>query len=201
MEPISCEWCHVKFKPRAKSTRFCSRSCLSKWNWSINRKKMVEASSSALIEARKSPKLKAWQHDPRNPLYDPKVKAKAAMTQRAKGYAHLNGGNGTNTPLPVQALILALGEGWVLEHPVATGGRTKTRPTCYKIDIAHPLLMIAIEVDGEGHHSQNVKQADGRKDQWLTENGWRVMRFTNKQVNRDLKTCVDSIVALVASTT
>jgi hypothetical protein len=162
---------------------------------------MTAIASSALTEARKSPKLQAWQHDPRNPLYDPKVKAKAAATQRAKGYAHLNGGNGMSAPLPVQALILALGDGWVLEHPVATGVRTKSRPTCYKIDIAHPLLMIAVEVDGEGHHSQNVKQADGRKDQWLVENGWRVIRFTNKQVNRDLKACVDSVVALVASTT
>jgi very-short-patch-repair endonuclease len=67
------------------------------------------------------------------------------------------------------------------------------------IDIAIPEIKLAIEVDGESHkgmfgQSKEEKQTDDKlKDQQLQFLGWKVIRFTNKEVKNNLDKCVKII--------
>jgi very-short-patch-repair endonuclease len=77
-------------------------------------------------------------------------------------------------------LLERLGDGWVSQWVVITGGAKNGLPNHYKIDLANPQAMIAIEVDGKSHDHR--KEQDARKDAFLRDKGWNVVRFTNQEV-------------------
>jgi len=90
------------------------------------------------------------------------------------------GGNGQLLPLPQLALLNALGEGWESEYPVATKmGRHSGYPSCYKLDLANPILMIGIEIDGYSHTTIDRKNQDRKKTDLLVSLGWSVYRLSN----------------------
>jgi len=69
------------------------------------------------------------------------------------------------------------------------GEYIKTQVPCgkYRIDIALPAYHIAIECDGEPYHSTRLQKAhDRRKNAYLRENGWKVLRFPGKRIYKDL---------------
>jgi len=56
----------------------------------------------------------------------------------------------------------------------------------YRIDLALPEKMIAIECDGkEWHSSEEQKARDAEKDRFLRANGWQVVRFTGSEIYRN----------------
>jgi len=56
----------------------------------------------------------------------------------------------------------------------------------YRIDLALPEQMIAIECDGKEWHSSDVQiERDAKRDEFLRKNGWRVIRFYGKEIYRD----------------
>jgi hypothetical protein len=91
------------------------------------------------------------------------------------------GGNGRDLPLPVLYLLHALGPDWRHEYAVSLGKRKPGFPTHYKLDIAHPVRMIAIEVDGQSHNGKR-RLLDKKKDTMMVSLGWRVLRFSNKEI-------------------
>jgi len=96
------------------------------------------------------------------------------------GYIPVRGGNGAG-PSPTELSVQAkLGAGWLIGHSIPTG----FVPHHYKIDVANPDLMIAIELDGSSHMASGRQQADARKDQRLQELGWTVVRLRNKDALR-----------------
>jgi len=144
-------------------------------------------------------KLKNYQYSNRNPIYKPEVRRKAEMALRLRGYKELHGGNGQPIPLPQQILAAVLG--WQTEYPVPVSScKMANHPTCYKIDIADPILKIGIEVDGESHRALRVKQADRKKDIYLASQGWRILRFRNKKVLQQLDTVLQEITLAIQST-
>jgi very-short-patch-repair endonuclease len=69
----------------------------------------------------------------------------------------------------------------------------------YRIDLALYLAdkMIAIECDGKEFHSTPAqKRHDRKKDAHLRKNGWEVVRFTGRQINRNLPSTVAKIKEL-----
>jgi very-short-patch-repair endonuclease len=57
----------------------------------------------------------------------------------------------------------------------------------YRIDLALLGPRIAIECDGKAYHSApQAKARDRRKDKYLKENGWQVLRFSGRQITSDL---------------
>ena len=65
----------------------------------------------------------------------------------------------------------------------------------YVADFACRSAWLIIEVDGEQHsHSSN----DLVRDSWLRSQGWKVMRFTNMQIQWDLNECCNSIELVMA---
>ncbi|MFD5851100.1 endonuclease domain-containing protein [Cytobacillus pseudoceanisediminis] len=72
---------------------------------------------------------------------------------------------------------------------VSNGYVVRTQVPCgrYSIDLAIPSFKLAIECDGKAYHSSPEQKAhDKRKNAFLRKNGWRVLRFSGRQINREL---------------
>lgn len=64
----------------------------------------------------------------------------------------------------------------------------------YRIDLAFPNSMLAIECDGKAYHSTPEQKAhDRKKDRYLRSKGWTVLRFTGSRIYRDLPNVVNKI--------
>ncbi len=59
--------------------------------------------------------------------------------------------------------------------------------------VAHSCKLI-VEVDGESHDFEERLRHDERRDRWLASRGYRVLRFTNDDVMRNLEGVVSSIL-------
>lgn len=65
----------------------------------------------------------------------------------------------------------------------------------FLIDIAFPTLKIAVECDGEYWHSlPRNKHVDKQKQIHCDKHGWQLLRFTDKQINRNLDDCINIIL-------
>ena len=139
-------------------------------------------------------KLDAHLHGPGNPFRNPEIQARGTAAARSLGYGHLNGGNGR--PPTVAQKLLADRLGWPVEVIVRTG-RSSPWPKFYALDVAHGGLMVAVECDGNSHLSRAVRERDARKDGFLTELGWIVLRFPNQQILVE----TDTVLNVIRSTT
>lgn len=87
---------------------------------------------------------------------------------------------------PHQILWRAVVKTWGVrakyEYPNAVPGKK------YRIDIAFPDIKLAIEFDGWEFHGKYKEgfQKDRDRQNHLTKNGWRILRFYYQQVNKDL---------------
>lgn len=147
--------------------------------------KDIKAGEFVQLES-SAPRSKPYNHRYKHGL-EGKQKLRDCITPRASGLGNsknsnfkVRGGNGKGLTIPQKILLEALGPAWQAEFVVPTGGRIiGERPTCYKIDIAHPGCKIAIEVDGQSHRGVR-KEADERKQAFLESKGWKVYRFKNQ---------------------
>jgi very-short-patch-repair endonuclease len=53
------------------------------------------------------------------------------------------------------------------------------------VDFCCPERKYVIEIDGDSHASQ--VEYDQTRTEWLARHGWRVLRFTNREVERNLE--------------
>lgn len=64
----------------------------------------------------------------------------------------------------------------------------------YRIDLALMGLRIVIECDGKDYHSSPDQKAhDRRKNAYLRRKGWKVIRFSGRQINQDLRKVLQRI--------
>lgn len=188
--------------PTAKRARYCCRSCAQKAN-AMNRNPELEMERRRKISKR----MKVVRTEIPNPMSRPEVRKKLSETMRAIGHKPpILGGNGRAMPIPVADLLLELNRGlatpaWHPEHvfPCGHGHRELGVPPHYKIDIANPVTMVAVEVDGPSHKSLRVQDADDRKNSFLRDRGWIVLRFTNAEVLRNTE-AVAEMIRLASST-
>lgn len=111
-----------------------------------------------------------------------------------RGSITVRGGNGRGMTLAQSVLLEALGDGWSAEYVVKTGMRQGSGyPTSYKVDIANPERMIAVEVDGRTHHNPQQKQRDKKKQALLESLGWTVLRFSNRACIQSTQQCVQAV--------
>src|SRR6185312_8591498 len=62
--------------------------------------------------------------------------------------------------------------------------------------VAHSRKLV-LEVDGESHDFEPRVRQDGVRDRWLKSRGYRVLRFTNDDVLKNLEGAVLSIAEAV----
>lgn len=70
----------------------------------------------------------------------------------------------------------------------------------YEVDCAYPELKVAIELDGFGFHADRVAfQRDRTKQNLLTLQGWRILRFTRRDVLLHPDTVAAAILTALAA--
>lgn len=70
----------------------------------------------------------------------------------------------------------------------------------YTLDFYCPAAKLAIEVDGISHQTEEAKQYDAARDDWLEAQGIRVLRFACSQVSNETQKILNQIdQALVES--
>jgi very-short-patch-repair endonuclease len=65
-----------------------------------------------------------------------------------------------------------------VQYPVVVNGRR------YRLDLAYPALLVAVEYDGQEHRSQARARRDLLREADLSEAGWRILRFDGGVVMR-----------------
>ena len=63
----------------------------------------------------------------------------------------------------------------------------------YIADFACPKARLVVEVDGDTHSTDEQIAHDCRREQYLREHGWRILRVRNEEVYRDLDVVMDAI--------
>lgn len=134
----------------------------------------------------------------KNPMRNPESKAKMKTTLRAMQWKPpVQGGNGK--PPSVPQMLLASALGWQMEVAVPTRQpRGSGYPTSYKLDIGNRDLRVGVEVDGASHCSLERQAQDRKKEDLLRSLGWKVLRFTNKDVTRNLSACVREVLSSIS---
>ncbi|MGD0867040.1 MAG: DUF559 domain-containing protein [Rhizomicrobium sp.] len=66
----------------------------------------------------------------------------------------------------------------------------------YIADFACALERIVIEVDGATHSSDEEQEYDRRRDAYMQSRGWRVIRFTNTEIYKNLNDVLDALYRL-----
>ena len=69
----------------------------------------------------------------------------------------------------------------------------------YFIDFAFVDEKLAVEIDGSQHLEESRKKKDEEKDDVLSNNGWRVIRFTAKDVMSNSKLVIQELCKMLNS--
>ncbi|RYY40247.1 MAG: endonuclease domain-containing protein [Chitinophagaceae bacterium] len=67
----------------------------------------------------------------------------------------------------------------------------------YIVDFVSLSQKLVIEVDGGYHRSASQQAADAERDQELRSKGFRILRFTNEQVMKEINSVVAAIAAAI----
>jgi len=173
------------FRSSGGTRIYCSRECSKEYCRRI----------SSITMAKTNRKYASERMKKNNPSRRADVKAKISTTKKGKPFPTKRGGNGRGMTVPQMMLMKELSPYHPeAEYVVKTAGILKY-PPAYKVDVALPNRMIAVEVDGNSHHSLKVKEADERKTSVLEQKGWKVLRFTNQQILENLDACVEKILS------
>jgi very-short-patch-repair endonuclease len=63
----------------------------------------------------------------------------------------------------------------------------------YVVDFLCPAKRLVIEIDGGHHNDDQTAVRDLERQRWLENEGYRVIRFWNSEVSRDLKAVLEQI--------
>jgi len=187
-----CHWCGTSFVTRryGRIPTCCSYRCAAHRRWS-DPAFHARASEWATQKSVRQRTVSAARMHLLN--RDPSIRIRMAATMRGRSFSGDRGGNGQRTR---EQLLLASALGWPMEFAIPTGN---PRWPCAIVDIAHPALLLAIEVDGQSHHTAKQRNRDKRKSQMLMELGWAVLRFWNSEITRDLDRVIDAIFQVVTA--
>jgi hypothetical protein len=133
-----------------------------------------------------------------NPTANPEWRKRMSALMSGRTFL-ARGGNGKLTP---QQEAVANALGLPMEYAIPTTlvkAQFQSLPNSYKVDIADPSRMLAIEIDGATHNKKKWKFLDKRKTAVLNALGWSVLRFSNQRVDTDLEAVLKEIREFTAS--
>ncbi|MER2248595.1 DUF559 domain-containing protein [Methylorubrum podarium] len=87
---------------------------------------------------------------------------------------------------------------WCLRHRLTVTGshfRRQVPIGPYIVDFCCLGARLVVEVDGEQHGFDQNKSYDTRRDAYLRDQGFRILRFSNRSVQREIETVLDTIDA------
>lgn len=193
----TCEVCGNEFSFRSSGKknnakrRFCSNQCAARW-------RMARPGRAAIsVGPMRAAVRKKWATDEeyrsrmarnssarmimQNPMRSAKVRKKISVALSGRTFLS-RGGNGQYTRPQIAIHELT---GFPMEYAINTKPvrqRFQSVPKSYKVDLADPSAMLAIEIDGNSHRQRKWRFLDKRKTEILNALGWSVLRFSNKEV-------------------
>jgi very-short-patch-repair endonuclease len=82
-----------------------------------------------------------------------------------------------------------------LRHAIQSQFPVKAGDQEYSIDFAMPDIKLGIEVDGALFHStEDQKASDKHRDSKLAQQGWTILRFTDKEVENKTRQIIETII-------
>jgi len=172
----NCIVCKSKFESTVKNQKTCNAKCAGV----LSSKRMTD----------------------KNPMLSKEVRDKVSDTLKIINHKPIKqGGNGRGNTVEQQLLydeLIKINKSFVCEYIFKTKefNLNKIYPNHYKIDIASKELMLAIEVDGRTHNNNKVKECDKKKTNLLISQGWRVLRLSNLQIQKELMNCVQVAMSM-----
>ena len=197
----------VYYRNKRQGWGYCCRECARKGIAEKNKKNWTDERREAYSEMMsKNNKKHSQEISERMKLNNPmkKLETQKKVSERLREIGHhpkIRCGNGAGLTVPQQILMLELAKTQEVyaEYPIPTKmQRESGYPACYKVDIAMPSLMIAIEVDGMSHCAIERQNQDKKKTAFLTGLGWKVLRFKNTQVTEHLTECVQTVMSIIS---
>jgi len=169
---------------------YCSKKCSNAYRAKISSITMSRTN-------KKYAKAFSLRMKKNNPMNNPVIREKVSSKLKAIGHRpHIRGGNGKGPTIHQLALANAIG--WDMEVSIKTGMKKGSgMPYVYKIDIANEILKIGVEVDGNSHGTLINQERDKRKTEFLTGLGWKILRFKNIEIERNLEECVNMIMSMI----
>lgn len=138
-----------------------------------------------------------------NPMKYPEIRKKASDRQKEINHKPIiQGGNGrgaTVHQLNLYNELIKYDNSFEMEIIEKTGILAKefNSPRHYKLDIASRIHMLCIEIDGSSHNTLKIKECDKRKDNILNLKGWKVLRLSNFQIQKELQNCVQMVMSMI----
>ncbi len=81
-------------------------------------------------------------------------------------------------------------------RPVAQHGVEVEDGTRYRLDLAFPELLVAVEINGSQHDERPAKQADARRRAALRAEGWTVLDVSSERFASDLLKAIRAVRSL-----
>lgn len=138
-----------------------------------------------------------------NPMELEETRLKVSNTLKEINHKPIiQGGNGRGATIEQLSLyneISKIDGSFQMEYIERTMPFTKqfNSPYHYKIDIASKIHKIAIEIDGKSHNTLKIKECDKRKTELLNLKGWKVLRLSNFQIQKELENCVQMVLSMI----
>ena len=77
--------------------------------------------------------------------------------------------------------------GWIYNLPTGI----------YEYDFGFPGLKLDIEIDGSWHNTEKQRQKDKLRDKYTLDRGWIVIRFSAKEIQKNVIDCVDKLSIII----
>jgi hypothetical protein len=127
-----------------------------------------------------------------NPMMQAEARDKMSATLKRIGHRPpVRGGNGSGLTEPQKRLSEFLG--WPTEVTIRVPDGQM--PYKYAADIAHPSMMVCVEVDGGSHFSRARRESDRRRDERLAALGWLTFRFSNRDATERTEECARTVLS------
>lgn len=187
-----CAYCGEPFYRANKNTRFCSSSCAVKKR--SEESKIERTDSCELCGAEYVRRTNTQRFCGRSCASKAQIKAKAKPKPKL---SVVQRGGMTEREYDVYLLLEGLSPGGFYHNlRLAPMGAVKGK-IYYLLDFADPVRKLNIEVDGPEHFVEDKLEADKVRDEWLTSQGWTILRVTNEEVLSSIDSVKEKIRSLV----
>ena len=184
------KWLMMIRKLKKTGRIYCSPICGKKW---------AHQNLTNYTQSEKGRKRK-MEHNPMS-----RVEVRETVSKRLREIGHKppkRGGNGTGMTEPQEILFKELKKYNIYtipELPIKTHQKVGSGyPTCYKVDLGLEELKIGIEIDGNSHNLIERQKQDMKKDMFLESLGWKILRFKNKDVMKDISKVMNIIQSTIS---
>lgn len=174
---------------RKTGRAYCSIDCSIKYRSKIS---SITMTRTNLIHA--SDRMRR-----NNPMRSIETRKKVSATLKTLGHSPKERGGNGRAPTSQESVLFTLlcSLGFVMQPAIPTKQkRGSGYPSCYKPDLGHWGLKIAVEADGGSHCGR--QHLDAKKDAFLNGLGWAVLRFTNQMIDHEPHTVLITIMSTIS---